>query len=360
MKKANSKNSVLKWIIIVILLLMIYGIAGFGFYFFYMNPQNQGAFTEGILGLINANYIRLLIVFTVFVVLMLVASWILHRHKNEKKFLRVLTRIVCLVPAIIVGVFVLKNFWLDLPKITAPQTILLKNVEWDKKDNNHNISGIDQDGNPKTYHLNTSTYNALTEKWENKEAFSTLKVLPYNQIVMSVQVDDHLSQKNIKNMVYPSEMSDDWQRLQVQINKKVYALNEPLSNFLDNDWVVDETSYESKQHENLEAGKSQDLLLTNRDGRQVALTVKNTTKETQEIAKASVVKIVLNNVDSGFYYVLPSDIVLGWSHDKEILKTYGEPKETKETEWLYDSENGSMRLVFTDQGILDGVTMSSK
>lgn len=360
MKKANAPSKI-KWLWIVLLLLVVLAAAGYGAYYFYFVPENQGQLIEGILGLVYTNYVQILVSLAAIIIMSFVAGMILSNHKEEKKSLRFLTVLICLIPAFLVVFFLLKEPLMDVASIQNPRTVLLSNVVLEKTKGEYDISGTDQDGHIRTYRINEDRWKTLYEKWDEKEdVFAQVKIFPNTQIVHSVKVEEYLSQSAIDKLAMTNRLSDAWQDMQIQIDNQVYTLQEPLSSLTQSGWSIQQTEYEAQKRANLEAGKSLELNLENKNGMQMLVTVTNTTDQTMETNQATITKIVVHRMNSGMHMMLAGKIVLGWSHQDTVKELYGEPTSSKEDQLQYQEENKTLNLTLSDQGVLEEIEMSVK
>lgn len=360
MKKANAPKKI-KCVWIILLLLILLGAFGYGAYYFYFMPSNQGQLLEGILGLVYTNYVQIVISVFSIVIMAFVAGIILSHHKKEKRILRLLTLLVCLLPAGLITFFLLKEPLMDLVYISNPRMVLLSNVVLEKQNGQYDLSGTDQNGNIQTYRMNENTWNSLEQEWEDqKDIFAQVNILPKTQIVMDIHVDDHLSQSSIQKLVMENRLSDNWEDMQIQIDNMVYQLNEPLSSLTESGWTIQQSKYQAKKRENIDAGKTLELELENKNGLQMRVKVKNTTDQTIETSKASLVEITVHRMNQGMHMMLAKQIVLGWSQQSSIEKAYGEPKKEDKNQITYVSENKTLNLIVSKKNILDEIHMSIK
>ena len=116
------------------MILIILAAAGYEAYYFYFTPSNQGQLMEGILGLVYVNYVQILISVAALIIMCFIAGAILSHHKEEKKLLRFLTVLICLVPAFLVVFFLLKDPLMDIASIQNPRTVLVIQLWfWNRK-----------------------------------------------------------------------------------------------------------------------------------------------------------------------------------------------------------------------------------
>ena len=190
MKKANAPSKI-KWVFIILLILIILAAAGYGAYYFYFTPSNQGQLMEGILGLVYTNYVQILISVAALIIMCFIAGAILSHHKEEKKILRFLTVLICLVPAFLVVFFLLKDPLMDIASIQNPRTVLLSNVVLEQKKGQYDVSGTDQNGHLQTYRLNKTSWQKLDDTWgeDSEDVFAQVEIFPRTQIVRSIKVE---------------------------------------------------------------------------------------------------------------------------------------------------------------------------
>lgn len=248
---------------------------------------------------------------------------------------------------------------MDLVYLTNPKMVLLSNVTLEKQNGQYDLSGTSQDGNMQTYRLNKDTWDALEDQWSKEEdAFAQLKILPKTQIVMQISVNDQLAQSSVEKLAMSSRLSDNWQDMELQIDNMVYRIHDPLSSLTERGWKIQQTTYQAKKHQNLDAGKTLTLELENKNGLQMQVTVKNTTDQTQETTQAVITDLVVHRMNQGMHMMLADQLVLGWSSQEAVEESYGKPSKENEEQVVYEQDNKKLILVFSTQGILDEIHMS--
>lgn len=248
MKKANAPSKI-KWVFIILLILIILAATGYGAYYFYFTPSNQGQLMEGILGLVYTNYVQILISVAALIIMCFIAGAILSHHKEEKRILRFLTVLICLVPAFLVVFFLLKDPLMDIASIQNPRTVLLSNVVLEQKKGQYDVSGTDQNGHLQTYRLNKTSWQKLDDTWgeDSEDVFAQVEIFPRTQIVCSIKVEKGLPQSLINKLSMNDRLSDSWQDMQLQIDNQVYVLNDPLSSLTQSGWTIQQSEFEAKK-----------------------------------------------------------------------------------------------------------------
>lgn len=348
--KKNKKRNIGSWILMILVVLIVLAFLGFFFYRFYMDPVYRMNSFEGVEGWLHSMYGEFLVTILVFLILMLIGFRILQHHKGEKKSIRFLGTLVFLIPSLILGFFLLKEPLSDLPYLSSPQTVLLREIKLEDQ----SLEGIDQDGNLRLYSLNKTNYESLKDQKKN---FSVVQVLPNTQVVCAVELENTLSENQIQSMLIENLDKDDT-KLQLLVDGQSLTLGTSLSEAVASDWQIKLTEREEREYESLEPQDVASIQLTDQRGTSIEVQIKNNQQQAIALDQGTITSIYSSDLGSGMQIQLPEKIVVGWSDEEAVINAYGEPSSSDELTKTYQNESGTMELTFTEQGILESVRLS--
>ncbi|WP_296241186.1 hypothetical protein [uncultured Faecalicoccus sp.] len=350
--KKNKKRNTGSWILMILIVLIVLAFLGFFFYRFYMDPVYRMNSFEGAEGWLHSMYGELTVTVLVFLVLMLIGFRILLHHKGEKKSIRFLGTLVFLIPSLVLGFFLLKEPLSDIPYLSNPKTVLLRQV----KIEDQSLEGIDQDGIPKLYSLNKNHYESLKD--QKKKTFAVVQVLPNTQVVCSVELEKTFNEKQIQSMLINSLKKDDT-KWQLQVDEQVLTLGTSLSDAVASDWQIKLTEREEREYESLDPKDTASIQLVNQKGTSIEVQIQNKQDQAISLEEGTITSIYGSDLDSGMQIQLPEKIVVGWSNEEAVINAYGEPSASDDETITYQSDAGTMKLTFTKQGVLESVRLSA-
>ena len=152
---------------------------------------------------------------------------------------------------------------------------------------------------------------------------------------------------------------------QSRICDKVYSVPLPLSDFLNDGWVL-EDEYVGCQLEGADEPYEEygemAVDLTNEEGKEITVRVCNATDKAIDISEGTVgqIYVTYENLDfAGADLQIPGGLMLGWSTRADVKSTYGSPDENlEELAYKYADKDGATsfyRLGFSDEGFLHDI-----
>ena len=358
MENANKAIFAALGFVAIFVLVIVLGIA----YTLFQYNTNFVLGTTGFFQEIVLRVVLTIVAATVFVVCLIKA-------KNADRIVAVLGYVLVAIISLVISFFLLRALVLDIPYLDNPETTYLNNIRFDDDTigdgpASYYVQGTGIEGDWHSFDIGRKAYNEGRELWHNNfDLRAKVRYLPHTNVVMSVEFIDSIDDEAYA--LYPSRLSDDWHSFSIEICDKVYSVPLPLSDFLNDGWVL-EDEYVGYQLQG--AGEPYEeydevaVDLTNEDGKEITVRVCNATDKAVNISEGTVGQIYVTyaNLDfTGADLQIPGGLMLGWSTRVDVKSAYGSPSENlDELAYKYEDEDSATsfyRLGFSDEGFLHDI-----
>ena len=327
--------------------------------------QNNTNFVLGTTGFFQEIVWR--VVLTIVAVTVLVVC--LVKAKNAEHIVAVLGYVLVDIICVVISFFLLRALVLDIPYLDHPETTYLNNIRFDDDTigdgpASYYVQGTGIEGDWHSFDIGSKAYNEGRELWHNNfDLRAKVRYLPYTNVVMTVEFIDSIDDDAYA--LFPSQLSDDWHSFSIEICDKVYSVPLPLSDFLNDGWVLEDEYVDYQLEGADEPYEEYDEMavdLTNEDGKEITVRVCNATDKAIDISEGTVgqIYVTYENLDfAGADLQIPGGLMLGWSTRADVKSTYGSPDENlEELAYKYADKDGATsfyRLGFSDEGFLHDI-----
>lgn len=245
--------------------------------------------------------------------------------------------VICIILCAVFSYLILRPLVLDGPYLENPEVVYLNRLDFDRSSSTgdsptrYYVRGYDMNGEKHSFEITKKRYNEGIQRNGEEDFIVKASYLPHTKVLLSLEYISELDEAGLEEALPSSGLADNWDSFMVQINGAVYTIPCPLTDFLENGWMLSDENTDA-QLEAAGASYSKiprlDITLTRESGQELSLIVFNDSEETIPIEDGTVGCLYAFNGNydfSGDEFQLPGGLKIGWSTREDVINQYGEP-----------------------------------